>query len=66
LIGLVSGIDWTTWSSGDSGAARRSVSARTAMKWSSQSWRLSFTDAEDEGRTNSGEGEMPRDAGEAE
>src|SRR5262249_59595942 len=30
LVGLASGIDWTTWSSADSGAARRSVSARTS------------------------------------
>ena len=30
LVGLVSGIDWTTWSSGDNSAARRSVSPRTA------------------------------------
>ena len=32
LVGLASGIDWTIWSSGDSGAARRSVSPRTMRK----------------------------------
>ena len=32
LAGLASGIDWTSWSSGDSGAARRSVSSRTVRK----------------------------------
>ena len=30
LVGLTSGIDWTVWSSGDSGAARASVVARTS------------------------------------
>ena len=30
LVGLTSGIDWTVWSSGDSGAASASVSARVA------------------------------------
>ncbi len=30
LVGETSGIDWTVWSSGESGAARLSVCARTA------------------------------------
>ena len=30
LAGLASGIDWISWSSGMKGAARRSVSSRTA------------------------------------
>ena len=30
LVGETSGIDWTVWSSGESGAARVSVVARTA------------------------------------
>ena len=29
FVGETSGIDWTVWSSGDSGAASASVSART-------------------------------------
>ena len=36
LAGLASGIDWIAWSSADSGAARRSVSARTARNASDQ------------------------------
>src|SRR4051794_5811060 len=34
-------MDWMTWSSGDSGAARRSVSSRTALKARSQAARRS-------------------------
>ncbi len=30
LVGLTSGMDWTVWSSGESGAARASVRSRTA------------------------------------
>ena len=39
LVGLASGIDCTTWSSADSDAARRSVSARTERKDFSQNCR---------------------------
>src|SRR6185312_2595659 len=35
LVGLTSGIDWTVWSSGESGAASASVLARTVRKRSS-------------------------------
>src|SRR6202043_1828987 len=38
FTGLASGIDCTTWSSGESGAARRSVSPRTARNASTRSW----------------------------
>ena len=30
LVGLTSGMDWTVWSSGESGAARVSVNSRTS------------------------------------
>jgi hypothetical protein len=38
LAGLASGIDWISWSSGESGAARRSVSFRTWRKASTKFW----------------------------
>src|SRR4051812_30188182 len=36
FAGLASAIDWMTWSSGESGAVRRSVSALTVRKAESQ------------------------------
>ena len=38
FAGLASGIDWISWSSGDRGAARRSVSSRTVRNASTRSW----------------------------